>query len=335
MSYVRLVPFLLLLAVIVASSPVAGQPLAQPKSPNTAPPSGPAVPGKPGTPPAPEPPKADPVAQKTLDDTIAYLEKHPIVWFDTNLWQQIDVQGLLFQSEGKYQYGPGFRLSLDFRLRTGENTGRLEMVCDGTTNWETHQVGDSKKYIQRLDWTKVMNTFRQGAAPPESRELFLTSKSFGGILPFIKTLRQSLTLTKQENVAWIDHVLDDKSVTKTVERPVVKLTGAWSGELITKPIPANMWPPVLPRQCCLYLDEKTHCVCRVEWWGPVVQGAADSLLLQIEFRDAKINVELSEDRSAQVFKYNPGDGPVQDVTSEMVGQLQNHLDRTKSLPKRK
>ncbi len=276
---------------------------------------------KPATPPAAEPIKSDPEAQRALDEAIKSLESKPIQWFQADLWQQLEVQGLIVRCDGPFLYGPNYKLHMDLNVRTGAAVNRLEIRCDGATRWEIRQLNDSRKEVQRLDWGKVAKTLNQPNVHSDDRENFLSSQSFSGLLPLLKTLRQDLALTKLEKVEWN-------------ERPALKLTGVWTSEIIRNPIPANAWPGALPRECSLYLDSRTSLPMRLEWWGPSYQGGRDSLLLQLELRNPKINVELTPERVAQVFKYTPPpDTPVQDVTDGLIRGIQAQLEQKRAQPR--
>src|SRR5205823_5791448 len=204
--------------------------------------------------------------------------------------QQADVQGLVFQCDGLFVYGPNFRLRLDLNLRTGESGNRTETYCDGNTRWEVRHEPGRKPEARRLDWAKVNQVVNQSGVPAQDREQILSSLGFSGVLPLLKSLRQDLTLTKQEKARWND-------------RDVFKLTGVWKSEVLRMPIPTAQWPGSMPRQCVLFLDSKTSLPYRLEWWGPTAQGAPDSILLQLEFRNPTVNVVMSPERAAQIFRY--------------------------------
>src|SRR5690348_2251022 len=53
-----------------------------------------------------EPAKPDPDATKAFDAAIQNLEKNPLTWLETTLWQQMTIQGLVLQAEGMYFAGP-------------------------------------------------------------------------------------------------------------------------------------------------------------------------------------------------------------------------------------
>lgn len=328
MSYCRSIPLAALVAGIgfILSSP-AQQPPAPKKPPGVALPTQPAPAAK-GTekvpaPPAPEPIKSDPEAQKVIDDAIKALESKPIQWFQADLWQRMEVQGIMVHCDGPFLYGPNYKLHLDLNVRTGDSVNRLEIRCDGATRWEVRQLKNSQKEIQRLDWGKVARTLNQPGVEAQDREMFLSSQSFSGILPLLKTLRQDFAFTKHEKIEWD-------------ERSAIKLTGVWASDVIRNPVPPHLWPGAMPRQCCVYLDTRSNLPRRLEWWGPSNQGGRDTLLLQMELRNPKINVELAPERVAQVFKYSAvSDVPIRDVTEDVVKSLQIQFERRRTMQRAK
>jgi hypothetical protein len=160
--------------------------------------------------------------------------------------------------------------------------------------------------------------------PPQFRDEFLNGQSFSGVVPILKSLRANTLITKKEKVNWKGH-------------PSIKLTGIWTTENIrdiARMFNATVWPAFMPRQCCIYLDEKSHWPHRIEWWGPAPPNRADALLLQMEFRNPKLNVVLTPDRVGQVFKYNPGESKVSDKTGETVEFLKNVIAQRKAPARR-
>ena len=57
--------------------------------------------------------------------------------------------------------------------------------------------------------------------------------------------------------------------------------------------PDRPWPAYLPRECAIYFEplgkEKVPWPHRLEWWGPAPPKPGESLLLEIEFRNPKLN----------------------------------------------
>ena len=276
------------------------------------------------TAPKPEaPPKADPAATQAFDAALQHLEKNPLNWFETTLWQQMTIQGLVLQSEGVYLSGPDHRLRLDLIVHCGETKGRMEVICDGTTFWESIQLGDKEpKQVQRVDWAKVKATLKQPDVALYARDDFLQNMSFAGLLPLLQSLKQRLTFTNKEQVKWQGH-------------DTVKLTGVWNPDSVKQIVPPGQpgWPPLMPRRCCVYFDPKTNWAYRIEWWGPSPPQATDALLLQMEFRNPKLNVPMSPERIARVFHYNPGTDQVTDRTNEQVQNLNEIARQVKARKK--
>jgi hypothetical protein len=293
-----------LLPLLVGVGILAAGALGQQSSP---PPSQPA-----GTPkPAPTPPKPstpDPAAAKILDEAI---QAKRLDWIETTLWQQVDTQGLTFQAEGSYLSAPDNRLHLSLVVHVGDTKGQLEVISDGTTLWETTQIGDGEKTItKKVRLKDVLESLNKPEVAKEMRDEFLESQSFYGVLPLLQSIQQRMVVTQKENVTW--HGLN-----------VTVLTAEWAND-ITKRITQDgkqPWPQFMPRQCRLFLDAKTRWPHRVEWVGPT-PAREDSVIVQMEFRNPK-HEPLSPEVCKREFSFNPGkDLPAQiDQTDELKNTL--------------
>jgi hypothetical protein len=304
MSWTRIA----LLSLVVAAAAVLAGALAQ-QPPKSAPPAAP----KPDT----KPPQADPAANKAIDQTLEMLDRKRLAWIETTLWQQVDVQGLLLQSEGIYLAGPDYRLHLNLKVHVGETGGKMEIVCDGTTLWEVLQFGNRTPQVTKLEMKKVLETLDGPSSSPQLREEYLQRWTFAGIAPLIKGLKQRLVFTKLEKVRWRGH-------------DTLKLTGVWSPEVVKTIVPVEnaQWPAYLPRQCYVYLDPETHWPHRLEWWGPSPPLKDDAVLLQMEFRNPKFT-EMSSERCARVFKLNTQAKDIPDGTSQLISELNFRIQQLK------
>jgi hypothetical protein len=249
--------------------------------------SGQPTPDRPATPPAGKV-KTDPDAAKVLQkaiDELAIPDAGPGLKMD--LWQEVDVQGLAFQSTGNYLAGPGERLRLDLTVRVGGTEGELKVICDGKTLWEIYRIGAQEPNVQSVDLQKVLADTMSDAKAAQTRQDFLQSQSFAGIAPLLKNLQRQISFGKPEHLTWKGH-------------EVIRLTGTWADSRIEP----KKWQEYLPRLCRLYLDAQTYWPHRLEWWGPTETGkdaASDSLLMQMEFR----NPERPKDLAAAQFVYTP------------------------------
>jgi hypothetical protein len=261
--------------------------------------------------PAPPPPKPDAAATKVLTDALDQLDPKKVAWLETTIWQQADVQGLTFQTEGKYQSGPDHRLHLDLRVQLGDTLGQLGVVSDGKMVWEEMSAGKNTLRT-KLDISKVLEVLPGSGETERLRHDFLLSQSFFGVGPLLQTIKERMTVTQQEKV-------------QRGGKDMIKLTAIWSD---ANP-PSGQWPPYIARQCELFLGSagpaNTLWPYRLEWWGPTRAG--DGLLLQMEFRDPKLNQPLPADKVAQVFHFDPGKAEVVDKTKTMVDEYKMHLQQ--------
>src|SRR5262249_17930579 len=97
-------------------------------------------------PPPPKPPPPDAPATHLLNKAI---NAKRLDWVQTELWQQVDVQGLTFQARGSYLSAPDHRLHLDLTVHVAGTTGNLEVISDGMTLWETIRIGDGERTVTK------------------------------------------------------------------------------------------------------------------------------------------------------------------------------------------
>jgi len=273
----------------------------------SAPPTQPAGTAKPAPPPL-KPVTADPAASKILEEAI---QAKRLDWIQTTLWQQVDVQGLSFQAEGTYLSAPDNRLHLNLVVHVADTSGKLEVISDGTTLWETTQVGDGERTItKKVRLKDILESLNKSDVAKEMRDEFLESQSFYGVLPLLQSIHQRMLVTKQEKTNWRGS-------------EVTLLTAEWSNDIAKKITQDGKqpWPQFFPRQCRLFLDAKTRWPHRVEWLGPTL-GREDSIIVQMEFRNPK-HEPMSDDVCKREFTFNPGkDLPAQvDQTDDLKNAL--------------
>jgi hypothetical protein len=263
--------------------------------------------------PAQPPPKADPAAERTINEAIDLLNPKQPGWLETTLRQQVHAQGLSFAADGRYLSGPDQRLRLELTVRLGSALGVLLVTSDGSTVWESVQIGKGERFISKWDLKKVQEILNSPGSLPQLREQFYRSRAFAGVVPLLQNIRDQMTFTKQEEAVWQNS-------------NVIKLTAVWSANVSKNVAPqGNLWPPMAPRMCRLYLGKDApHWPYRLEWLGPTSARAEDSLLMEMEFlqpRFTAANEKLPTDYSRQ-FTFDPGkDAKVLDRTQEVTDFL--------------
>jgi hypothetical protein len=83
-------------------------------------------------------------------------------------------------------------------------------------------------------------------------------------------------------------------------------------------------PPLVARECRLYLSAATGWPYRLEWWGAVSPNGPEGLLLQMEFRNPRFYAELPRPLAGE-FTFNPAGAKVPDKTDEMLDMLRAHM----------
>ena len=234
-------------------------------------------------------------------------------------------KGSRFQAEGIVLPAPDRRLHLDLQVHVDDAAGKLEVVSDGKRLWEAVQFGQQPRTVTKnVELAKVVDSLKGMSAGEQVRQEFFRAQSFSGFPPLLQSIQQRMIVTARESVR-----RDGKDFTK--------LTAAWGPE-IAKAIsgPDRPWPAYLARQCVLYFETigpgKILWPRRLEWWGPAPPRPGESLLLQIEFRDPKLNQPLSAERCAKEFKFDPGPKEVSDNTEQTVERVKAVAEQLGSKP---
>lgn len=231
-------------------------------------------------PPASPPPSpafgADPGAGQLLDEAAARIGPARVAWLETAVWQQVELQGLAYQAEGRYLAAPGRRTRLDLRTRLGDTEGEVRVVSDGTALWQGSRIGGG-------DWEGVGKIGLPAGPGGDGSHGW----SFAGLSPLLQGLRTQMVWGRRELV-------------RRGGREYHKLTGTWADAPKTTPRDGP-WPEGLPRQCRLYLDAETLWPARVEWWGPDPPREGECLLVQMEFRDPVLNRPLPAEQCIRGF----------------------------------
>jgi hypothetical protein len=297
-------------SAIVIAGAIGQQPASRPA---------PAGANTPAPPPAPSA-KPDAEGTRLLAEAIKQLNPKKLAWVQTTFWEQADVQGLTFQAQGSYVSAPDHRLHMDLNVQMGEAPGKLEIVSDGKNLWEAMQIGQQPRVVtKKVELAKVLDTLKGNVEAEQVREEFFQNQSFTGVVPLLQSIQKRMIVTGHEK-------------TTLGGREVVRLTAAWIPE-IAKAIstPDKPWPAYLARQCVLYFEpigkENILWPRRLEWWGPAPPRQGESILLQIEFRDPKLNQPLSDERCAREFKFDVGSGEIPDRTAQEVEKVKARAEQ--------
>jgi hypothetical protein len=282
-------------------------------------------------------PKADPAAMEALDRAIKELDPKETGWIETNIWGRGELEGVLLHVNGRYLAGPGQRLRTELNTILGDVPARQKVVCDGRKFWESFQYGANEPSVRMTDMGRLRAALAEKRALKGSQilsESFLP-QFFRGLQPFLQTLREQMKLTHVEPARW--NGLEATKLTGVwfTSRLSWTKTGRYSHDLSrdlsgSKEDSASLknWPAHQPRECHLYLGAGSpHWPYRVEWWvfSPLQQS--NVLLLEMEFRDPRLQRTLPEERMAREFSFDPGGAPVTDVTKEVLDFIDQRAER--------
>jgi hypothetical protein len=255
---------------------------------------------------------------KILEEAVQVLDPKKLEWLETRFWQQAELQGLTFQAEGKYWSGPQYCLRLDLRVHLGDSLGKMLVVSNGSTMWERFELGESSSgEIRRVDLTKILETLHNPNMIEQVRTEFFQNQSLGGVAPILRSIQKQMIVTGMHSRIWQG-------------KNIVELTAIWS-EDTTKSFysPKVPWQNFLPRRCILFLDADpmSRWPHRLEWWGPAGTAAGDVLLLQVEFRDPKLNQPPPKEQWEGLFTLKPDKLPVADRTKNMIEDLKERRNQ--------
>lgn len=225
---------------------------------------------------------------------------------------------------GEYAQGPihSRLLRYEIRMKVGERIVNLLQVCDDRYLWTSRQL-EHEPEIQRVEIDRVLGALeRQVAAQPAGASgltNFHQAIAIGGLGQLLASLRK-------------DFQFYDATKSQLGDVPVYVVSGKWKSEALggfassqpkaTKPGGAMLLRPHVPNRVALFLGADDLFPYRIEFRsidegageGSVAAapttGAADDLLLAVEFFEVQINVPLEE----RLFQFAPGSRPYTDVT---------------------
>ncbi len=247
--------------------------------------------------------RGDGTALRTLDQAVRALDMDRLGWLKADLWQQATLPTLTYLAEGTYLGGADHRLRLDLQVHVGAMTSRMQVVSDGQTLWQIEQVGGGERTVAKVELNRVLEVLQKPETSAAQRAEFYGHQFFGGPVPLLQGLRDHVTFIRQDSVVWNG-------------KPVRLLTGMREKRSSDKD-----WPAHLPRQCRLFLDARTLWPHRLEWWGPGLEPAGDTLLLQVEFRNPATLQSVPE----ATFAYQPGRAKVSDWTQTWTNGVKDNI----------
>jgi hypothetical protein len=244
----------------------------------------------------------DPAAAGYLAQALKALDPERLPALETTIWQQVHLPGLEYVGEGRYLLGPGHRYRLELKTTVQAHTGTLLQVCDGNGLWQGTRTSPGRwTEIRHARMDQVLDSLSLPVASAHTASANMRQLVFCGVQPLLRNLEQRLVWTRHETI-------------QKDGAECVVLTGAWQPGLLQALAPPEVpWPAGLPSQCRLWLDSRTAWPHRLEWRGPDCSGEASVLLVEMELRAPVFNPELTPERCAAEFHFDPGQTPVLEV----------------------
>jgi hypothetical protein len=210
-----------------------------------------------------------------LAEFLKRYDPEKIPWFTATIWQRMSVGDWGYESSSRVVLGPGHcaRLELDVSGRQGKS--KMLVVSDGKTIAKALLFGDEEPEVIA---TKLAEKDR-----PDARQRELNDHGCCG--PWVLVQRFFPHLHK-----WQARRAQDP------KEKLIKLSANAMSEVTGLPI-----PPGLPVRCHLYLDETTYWLTRLEW-AQVTPGG-EEVLLEMEFREPKLNEPLSDEHCVREFSF--------------------------------
>jgi hypothetical protein len=296
MSYRLLVVGLLVVAGLFGLMGAFGSPLSPPR---------PTIPLPPNHP--------DPVAEQTLDRALVAMSPERLGCVETKLWQKVTLPNLTYEADGRYLMGSQRRFRMELRTKQDAAESTRLTVSDGATLWEAKRVGRGEwSNVTKIELAPLLAELEGDGPKAQLRTEFLEGPRFGGVAPLLRNLRWHLNWVKTEKV-------------ERQGKARIRLIGVWTPDFVEYIRSEQEWPAGLPEQCRLELDPLTLWPHRLEWWGPLEDGGADTLLAQIEFRDPVVHSTLSPERCAKEFSFQPGSAAVEDLTETIKADYEMRL----------
>jgi hypothetical protein len=255
----------------------------------------------------------DAAAGQTIERAVAAMAPERLGCLETKLWQKVTLPNLTYEARGRFLMGPQRRFRTELQTKQDNVVTTRLTVGDGAMLWEANRLaGGDWERVTKVDLAGVIAVLDRTEKGEFLRWDFLQGPRFGGVAPLLTNLQKRLLWVKMDNV-------------QHGGKARLRLTGVWKADFAKYVAEGRVWPVGLPEQCRLDLDPISLWPYRLEWWGPATEGAADTLLAQLEFRDPIIHTELSPERCAKEFTFNPGKTPVVDQTDAVKAEFMAKL----------
>jgi hypothetical protein len=219
---------------------------------------------------------------KVLELALAALDPKKTEWLEVQIRQRLRDDGFAFEADSRLVLGPNHCARLDTTLRNGM-PGRIVVVSDGTFMAQAFHLPPQP---QRTSCWSLPAAPAENNDPAIGRERdrLLFEKGCGGPYPLLLDLRNRL-----KDLQVTTGVLADKAVF------------CCSGRLDQAAAIAKELRYARNAQTCqLFLDAQTMLPVRIEWW------AGGRLLLELEYRQLKINQPLTHEQCVKEFTFGPG-----------------------------
>jgi len=245
-----------------------------------------------------------------LDAALERLNQSRVSWLETEVWQKAQMRGLEYESEGSCLAGPDHQFRLELTTRHGSAAATFFAVSDGATLWQgTRSAVGLWTDVTKVNLTQVRKVVNQAGPVADLLDEWQDAQGHYGVVALLKRLCAQISWTNKELV-------------RRNGGTFIRLTGAWTDASTNNLVGyAENLPDALPRQCRLYLDKETLWPHRLEWRGTSAPSSGNAPLLEIEYRNPRMNRPIPSERLAHVFAFPGPRHQASDQTSEVAERI--------------
>jgi hypothetical protein len=264
-------------------------------------------------------------AELLLANCVERLEHYASI--SAKIRQQGEIMGIRTLGSGIYLQGnpPSGLLRVELKIRADDELTSLQQICDGQFLWIFRKLGEEST-LGRADALQVMQALQASPAPAEqgragegSRGRPMLEIGIGGLPRMMRNIGRSFHFTQMAPLEW-------------GSLPVYGLRGGWSPQALSHIVPEQAeaaaagnldWsrvPSQIPDEALLLLGRDNLFPYRIEYRRSsehAAEGVAGGTLLVMELFDVQFNAPLERN----LFRYQPGDLPVADLTGQYIERL--------------
>ncbi len=226
-----------------------------------------------------------------MNRAMAQNAAEQIAWLDMEFQQQVAVDDIRFDLQGRYASAPGQRARYELHVKIGADTSDFLTVCDGDTLYEVQRFPGRAEQTNSSALPRITQPTDDPAEIAAARQKILEGKFFPGPGSLLASLSAGLKEPKVRSI-------------RIGGRELLEVRGKWVNEHGSSEIlPPEYRLRAQATECRVFLDATTLWPCCIEWWG----DEAGHPLVQSIYGQTAINQPLTAAQMAVVFRPQLGD----------------------------